>query len=346
MRIFRSIRWQRRFRLRSAFVLLAAIAAILAVMSHFRAVGIERRRVKALLESHGAVLSFVPQASGLRGRTMDSVFGPEITGVSYWQGTSRLDTTCLNEIAHLSGFVELTLDNAVLDEIQLGILRRVKGLRVLSADYTNLDDEAAETLASLEMLETLHLRNCRISDAGLENLSRLDHLMTLSVAGTQVTGKGVQFLRKLPALRFLDLSECVLSTDKNGQDKSSTFAGFATLEELRLTDSLISPADALSLRDSTTLKILDISGCGLDSRTLVDLTSIKCLAVLITDAELMCRESVLALRSLPLLQYLQVIGDVPRGGDGNPRKVDWIRVPLPSGSVEQVPVLRENLAGL
>ena len=86
---------------------------------------------------------------------MDWVFGPEITGVSYWQGTSRLDATCLNEIARLSGFVELTLDNAVLDEIQLGILRIIKGLRVLSADYTNLDDEATETLASLELLERI-----------------------------------------------------------------------------------------------------------------------------------------------------------------------------------------------
>jgi hypothetical protein len=332
--------WRRpQWTIRWFFLLLTALGVALVVVAHFRTIGLERRRIVASLESQGAVVSFSAEPETRSVAALDWLTGPEIVGVSFAENSERLNSARLAELGPVRGLRSLTIDFSELDEEGRRALGTLSQLRVLSAEHTHLDDRAMETLTSLPDLEELHLRRCPITDAGLETLTQLKKLTTLSISASQVTWKGIQCLQKLPKLRFLDLSECNLSSQQDGPDAPASFPNLPCLEELSLSAAWIDSDRVASLRNSATLKILDISNCRFDGRMLLEIGSFTTLESLTIDAEAMSPKGLLALRGLVNLRFLCVTECLLPDDNNRLQDVVWTRVPLPSGSLEEVPVL-------
>jgi hypothetical protein len=92
--------------------------------------------------------------------------------------------------------VEVSLENAAIDDTALAPLHSFPKLRVLSLANTRVTDQGLRDVATLSSLERLDLSGAQgVTDVGLGHLSALPKLQSLRLVGTPVTDDGVQKLR-------------------------------------------------------------------------------------------------------------------------------------------------------
>jgi Leucine-rich repeat (LRR) protein len=166
----------------------------------------------------------------------------------------NVNDNVLAHLAHLTGLEVLFLGEARVSRTGLRSLTALKNLKALQLPPDGLRPEDLSLLAELPCLEYLNPGGRRLTDAALGPIGKLRSLTQLILGGTRV-GPGLAHLENLKSLRSLNLKA---NTNSDINRHLVHIAGLSELERLDLSDTLISDAGMVHLKDLVKLKKLDL----------------------------------------------------------------------------------------
>lgn len=166
----------------------------------------------------------------------------DLVMVAQLQGIERLSVRATpisdNGLSHLASLQSLRgLDLSDMTRITdsgLSCLESLTQLEVLVLCDSNIGDGALDHLQSLKRLKLLDLRGTAVTDLGMRRIETHQELETLYLSGCRITSAGLLYLRDLPHLRGLDLSGTRVC-----DAGLETLSHVRSIEELNLTNTSV-----------------------------------------------------------------------------------------------------------
>ena len=245
----------RRYSLRTALVLVALIAVLMATFGRRYHQARNQRTALKELASLSATTGFTYdwQADGhvvpksrpnyrdkpSRRQALRKLFGQDFTDNVVQVEVHQGDITD-SDLAFLKAFPRLRtleLANLPITGACLQNVSRCKEMEVLLISFAPLEDEHLKFVKDFRRLEHLRLCFTNISDAGLAHIADMDRLRHVDLNSTKVSDKGLQYLSDKRDLETLILCETFV-----------TDSGLPALYDLKKLQALTLKSDAFSER--------------------------------------------------------------------------------------------------
>ncbi len=176
--------------------------------------------------------------------------------------------SCIQRLEHLD--ISFT---PMVNEIGLRYVSKIKGLRTLMmSTMDTISEDGLSQLRKLPRLCSLDLSGCRVSDAHCCVLSKMSMLRCLNLTGGEMTCHGVELLSKLWRLRRLSISHA----RHVGDDCASFLMRMGGLEKLNVSGCALSDRALLDLSSTLRgLKVLSLADRAVGQSLVVELVHIN-----------------------------------------------------------------------
>jgi hypothetical protein len=308
-----------RFRLRSLFVLVTAVATWLA----WQTVTARQQElaVKIVYKYHGSVFyDYIDRNGTARPAPWRTWLGNWIgndyvfTVVGVGLHGDEIDDVAITEVVgplvklrHLQWF---GIDNVRVSDVGLAVLgelRQLDRLYIQAQGYRtprlNITDDGLKFLAHLSSLSHLMINDAPITGRGLEHLANPALLVSMSFDSTDFDDEGLRHISLAHHLKTLRLRQTRVSGIGLANLKQ-----LQELEELDLMDSPVTDTGVASMSNFEKLRLLDLSRSRITDECVKNLSQLKELQVLRLYGTRLSNADILHLTALINLKELRLEG--------------------------------------
>ena len=257
-----------RFRLRTLFVRVAVVAAVLAPIAWWCHRAAVRRNDAAQLRAAWTRIYYDFQVVRVGGRIgcIDGEAPPDNLLIRCFGTDGACSVVGVWCPQYLDENRAVTFE---FSDAEMRLLEPFKDLRWLLIDSDSVTDEGAAILTRLSELEDVAIGGPKITDRTVERLVRHNRKLTaLGLCDASITDRSIELLVSLPNLKVLDL-RC---TDITGESIQS-IAKLDGLIELYLGGTPIGEGRLGALRCLPHLEIVDATDTGVSEQDVLELTA-------------------------------------------------------------------------
>lgn len=174
------------------------------------------------------------------------------------------------------------------------MLGQTATLEYLQGDYSKINDASMAELKGLSKLKRLRIRGCDVTGEGIQHIAENKALARFELRDSSVDDDGLKVISQLPAVTYVDISECRLSSPEGiaqlgkltgltylglweTKTNDETLAGFGdlvNLEELNLKSTAVTDESLPVLMKMTKLKTLNVAGTQLGDDSFLELAKL------------------------------------------------------------------------
>lgn len=279
-----------RFKLKSLFIVFAAIAVCLGIET---SQAVKQRKALAIVQKLGGQLLYDYEIDSKNDYR-------RIQGIVSLRGPAWLRAVVGDDYFRTAIVVNLT--KAPVGDDDLGDLAALLPyIRSLRLDRSRVTDKGLQNLETFTRLESLTLNFSGVTDAGLESIAKCTKLRHLELQGTQISDEGIGKLEDLARLEVLCLDFTAV-TDAG----MVCIAKHANLRDLMLTRTSITDEGLKclsALRKLEKLGLMDtaISDEGFDAVLVDSQPTLHWLNIMNTQVSDECVPQIVALQSLDFI---------------------------------------------
>lgn len=168
---------------------------------------------------------------------------------------------------------EVDLSHMNLERIPIILAKRMKKIEKLNLSYNSNWNLNEEWFAQFfKVLKELSIRSCKLNDSIFETIDKLEMLENIDISGNEgLDVNSPHFISVIKRLKHLSISYCRLN-----ENDLKTILKYATeLESLNFSENELHRGFDVPPGILRNLKVLKLSGCGLEARDLPKIFSFE-----------------------------------------------------------------------